>query len=544
MRGALPATPAAKPAWRVAVLKSRPQGARATGEEQMNRIALRIEGLSKTFGATRALDSVSLTVGRGEVHALLGENGSGKSTLIKVLAGYHVPDAGVTIEVGEAHLPVGEPRAAHDAGLRFVHQNLGLVESCSIADNLCYNAGYPTRIGTISERRLRSRAAAALRLVGLDLDPATLIAELSPAERTGVAVARAVSEDIEGGTIQLLVLDEPTATLPDNEVERLLSIVRSVAAGGTGVLYVTHRLDEVFEVAVNATVLRDGQVVARTPVAGLTRAQLLHHLVGNEYHPTDLTATSASDHAQPVLIVRNLSTRQIRDVSLSVGPGEVVGVAGITGSGREELCGAIFGAIPRSAGDVLFDGGTMRPERPDLSIIAGAAYIPANRQRDGGFMQLSARENIAASDIRRHWRAPFLRSRSEKAEALEWMEHLNVRPRGATEQLFQAFSGGNQQKILFGKWLRRKPRLFLLDEPTQGVDVPTKAFLHDQLVAAASEGGAVLVSSSDVDELVDLCQRVIVLRDGRIAASLVGEEIAASRISHESLGQQERELTS
>lgn len=509
----------------------------------MNSFALRIEGLSKTFAVTRALDSVGLTVARGEVHTLLGENGSGKSTLIKVLAGYHTPDPGATIEVGDGPLPVGDPRAAHEAGLRFVHQNLGLVETCSVADNLSYGAGYPTTMATISGRKLRSRAAKALALVGLDIDPDRPVADLSPAERTGVAVARAVSPDIEGRKIELLVLDEPTATLPDNEVERLLDIVRSVAAGGTGVLYVTHRLDEVFEVAANATVLRDGRVVARTPVAGLTRSQLLHYLVGDEYHPTEITTTSAYNHAEPVLVVRNFSTRQIRDISLSVGSGEVVGVAGITGSGREELCGAIFGAIPRAYGEVLIDGALMRPERPDLSMCAGAAFIPANRQTDGGFVHLSARENIAASDIRRHWRAPYLRMKLERAEARHWLDHLNVRPRGAIDQQFGAFSGGNQQKILFGKWLRMKPRLFLLDEPTQGVDVPTKAFLHDQLATAASEGSAVLVSSSDVDELVDLCQRVIVLRGGRIAANLVGDEITPSRISHESLGQDQRELT-
>ena len=498
--------------------------------------ALRIEGISKTFAGNRALSSLDLLVEVGEVHALLGENGSGKSTLIKILSGYHAPDEGGSITVGGAALDPGSPDASHARGLRFVHQNLGLIDTCSVAENLAAGFGFPTRWGTISTRRLRARTRESLDRIGLQLDPDRMVATLSPAERTELAIARALQTE-DGKTIKLLVLDEPTATLPESEVERLLGLVKSVAAAGTGVLYVTHRLEEVFVSASVATVLRDGVEVITTPVDGLTRVALVNYLIGDEFEPVQQESDALDlTHEEPMLDVNELRTDELRGVSLNIRPGEVVGVAGITGSGREQLLGAVFGASSRSSGEVKIGGALMPPQRPSTCIEAGTAYIPANRQRDGGFMEFSARENFGIGDLRPYWRTPRLSRRLEQKSATEWFERLRVRPERATEMLFASFSGGNQQKIIFAKWLRREPRLFLLDEPTQGVDVATKAFLHRQLLEAASHGAAVLVSSSDVDELVALCQRVIVLRQGRVVSELVGAANSANNISRETLG--------
>jgi len=414
--------------------------------------ALRIEHISKTFGATKALDRVSLTVQRGEVHALLGENGSGKSTLIKILSGYHAPDPGGTILVAGRPFDASDAQVSYESGLRFVHQNLGLVDSCSVADNLSFNAGFPTRLMTVSDRRVRARATEALRRVSLDIDPLAKVEGLSPAERTGVAVARALQAD-NSEDICLLVLDEPTATLPEDEVARLLETVRTVAATGTGVLYVTHRLEEVFTAATVATVLRDGREVITTPVAGLTRPVLLNYLVGDEFEPTRQEATALTvEHAEPVLTIRELWTNELAGVSMTIGPGEVVGIAGITGSGREQILGAVFGATGRVSGEVIIDGSPVPPKQPDLCIGLGTAFVPANRQRDGGFSELTARENVSVTDLSRFWRLPFLRSKPERAEIKDWFERLDVRPPGAYEQRLGAFSGGNQQKLIFAKW--------------------------------------------------------------------------------------------
>lgn len=502
--------------------------------------ALEIRNLAKAFGPTRALRGVDLTVRPGEIRALLGENGSGKSTLIKVLSGYHLPDAG-EIAVAGTSLPAGSPGAAAELGLRFVHQNLGLVDSLSVAENLCLASGYPLRLGTIQERRTRAETRRDLERVGLSLDPRTRVDDLTPAEKTGLAVARSLRGT---GDVAVLVLDEPTANLPDDEVDRLLRIVRSVAASGTAVIYVTHRLEEVFAVAHTATVLRDGNEVITAAVADLDTPALMHHMLGAEFERMEqsIVAAAAQLLQAPLLEVRELRAPRLAGVSLSVRPGEIVGIAGITGSGREQLIGAIFGAADRVSGEVVIDGRPLRKLRPDLALALGAAFIPANRERSAGFMELSARENLSLGRIRAFWRWPTLRFRQERANARDWFSRLRVSPADRSEAPLSSFSGGNQQKIIFAKWLQRDPRVFLLEEPTQGVDVATKAFLHQQLHEAARRGAAVVVSSSDSEELVSLCHRVLILTDGRVGAELRGPELSASRISYHSLSA-EKEAT-
>lgn len=289
--------------------------------------ALDIAGLTKTFVGGRALDQVELHVAAGEVHALLGENGSGKSTLIKVLSGYHRPDAGAVVRIGGQELEFGAPHASYLLGARFVHQDLGLVEESSISDNLAFGPGFPTWFGTVRERQARERARAALASMDLDVDPRLNVAKLSPAQKTGVAAARALLSD-DHSPARLLVLDEPTARLPEEEVEQLLAIVRTVAARGIGVLYVTHRLDEVFDVADRATVLRDGRRVATEPVAGLTRETLMQQLFGDTLEKAHRGVAVKPGDAAPVLRLRDVRSETLRGVTLDVRPGEVVGVAG------------------------------------------------------------------------------------------------------------------------------------------------------------------------------------------------------------------------
>ncbi|WP_250282877.1 MULTISPECIES: sugar ABC transporter ATP-binding protein [unclassified Frankia] len=498
--------------------------------------ALAVRGVSKTFFGNPALSGVDIDVAAGEVHALLGENGSGKSTIIKILAGYHRPDPGGEVLVAGRALEPGSPDSAYALGCRFVHQDLGLIDSRSIADNLALVAGFPLKWGTVRDGELRRTARRDLARVGLDLDPDLLVGTLSPAERTGVAVARALREDASAPPVSLLVLDEPTATLPDAEVQHLLAMVRTVANRGVGVLYVTHRLEEVFQVATTITVLRDGHRVARVPVASVSRAELISLLVGTEFEDVHrVSAELPVEHDEPLLVADAVSAGPIDRISLEIRAGDVVGVAGITGSGRESLLSVLFGAHPRQAGTVRVGQTALPPSRPDLAMRAGVAFLPPDRKTQGGFLDLGVRENMTISDLAPFWRRLRLSRRQEKSEVTGWIERLSVRP-AAAEAPLSSLSGGNQQKVLFAKWLRRTPKVFLLDEPTQGVDIGAKADLHLEILEAARAGAGVVVSSSDTDELAALCHRVLVLREGRIAASLAGSAVTAAAISHACLG--------
>ncbi len=502
------------------------------------RPALAATGLTKTFAGVVALNGVDLDIAPGEVHALLGENGSGKSTFIKILSGYHDPDPGSEVLIDGEPMHLGSPDSAYELGCRFVHQDLGLVDSSSVVDNLCMNTGFPTRFLTVQQRAARKQAKADLAKTGLErVDPRALVGTLTPAMKTGVAVARALRQE-SGTPVKLLVLDEPTATLPDDEVQHLLEIVRQVAASGVGVLYVTHRLDEVFQVADRVTVLRDGHKAATEPTSALDRRRLINLLIGSELdeiHAAVEHLHTPTDE-QPVLDVQNMTAVPVRDISFSVPAGDVVGVAGITGSGRETILGAIYGAGIRDSGTVTINGKTLPPLRPDLAMGLGMAYLPPDRKILGGIMEFSARENLSLSDLSPFWRGLRLRRRAERKETYSWFERLSVKPGDAVEQRLLAFSGGNQQKVLFGKWLRRTPAIFLLDEPTQGVDIGAKAELHRQLLEAAENGAGILVSSSDLDELAALCRRVLVLRDGRIVTELTGAQLTVANIARECLG--------
>ncbi len=502
--------------------------------------ALTVESLSKGFLGVQALAGVSFQIGLGEVHALLGENGSGKSTCIKILSGYYRPDAG-SVHIGSNLLSFGHPEYSRRAGGRFVHQDLGLVDDISVLDNMALGSSFPTRYGTIRRKQARHSAAKALERVQLDLDLRRPVSELSLAERTGVAVARALQDDAQAPA-QLLVLDEPTATLPDAEVARLMDIIRAVAASGIGVLYVTHRLQEIFEIAQTVTVLREGRVAATAAAAALTRTELLQYLLGSKF--AELTQPAAERPVQGgrrLLAVRNLRAENIADVSFDVYQGEIVGIAGITGSGRENLCNGIFGAVERAGGEVRVDETRLVANAPAQSIRSGLVLLPAERKRYGAMMDMSARENITIPNIRPFFRRLFLSRRAEAKEALKWFDRLDVRPQGAVEQNLAVFSGGNQQKIILAKWLRLGPKLLLADEPTQGVDIGAKAALHLELQKVAAGGAAVVISSTDTEELVALCHRVLVLRGGRLGAELTGADVREPKIVEECLQSVERD---
>ena len=502
--------------------------------------ALDLRRVRKSFNGRVVLDVDRLSIGRGEVHALLGQNGSGKSTLIKVLSGYHDADqaARTTLTVAGTPVPLGSQELAREAGLRFVHQDLGLVADMSVLDNVYMGRSYPTRGWTVRPGAARSGAREALARVGLaSLDPYGPVGRLSPAERTGVAIARALAtgEDVAP---TVLVLDEPTATLPAPEVDTLLSTLHGVAGAGVAILYVTHHLDEVFEVATTVTVLRDGRTVASGPTRGFTRTQIVHQLVGSELeavHRAGDTATGRrpAPRTDARLVVEGLVAERVDGVSFSVSAGEVVGFHGLTGSGRDALLGAVFGAQERAAGDVTVGGAALPPGRPDLAIRMGMGYVPTDRKAQGCLLGLSARENLTLPALRSFWRRGRLSIADEEQETRAWFARLDVRPTDGTDLPLADFSGGNQQKIVLAKWLRQDPTVLLLDEPTQGVDVGAKAVIHRTVLSAVGRGLAVLVASSDDEELAALCTVVHVVRRGRIVDTLVGDEIDEAHLARQ-----------
>lgn len=504
---------------------------------------LTVDGLSKSFAGPRALDDVTLSVGRGEVRALVGQNGSGKSTLIKILAGFHLPDAG-SVTVDGQPLQFGNGLVSDGLGIRFVHQDLGLVDSLDTVDNLALGgAGYATYTGLgsvgIRWREERKRAQRALNTLGYEFDVRRPVGDLAMSERTAVAIARAMAT--RGAPPKLLVLDEPTATLPAVEAERLYALVRRVAASGTAVVFVSHHFDEVFDLADSITVLRDGRLVTTREVAGLTEESLIELVIGRR--PEHVEHESQTAHDQPVVLeLASLSSDGVLDgIDLEVRAREVVGVAGITGSGRDELAPAIFGGMARR-GQVRVSGEIVPGHRPDLSVRSGIGLVPADRHANAAFMDSTLRENITVANPKLHFRNLLLRKSSERSDVNKWLDRLDVRPRNS-EFAMSDLSGGNQQKVVTCRWLRMRPKVLILDEPTQGVDVGAKADIHGLVDDVALTGAAVLVVSTDHEELVRLCNRVLIVRRGRVVEELKAERLTVHAITAATIGRDRLDAT-
>lgn len=488
---------------------------------------LELVGVTKTFPGQVALDRASLLLQPGEVHALLGQNGSGKSTLIKILAGYHQPDAGATAERDGVPFPLGSAAAAHAAGIRFIHQDLGLIPELSVAENLALGGRY-RRSAWVDDRRETAAAQSLLDAWGVETDASAPMHTLGQAERTMVAIVRAVRDGIDDGGI--LVLDEPSATLPPHEFASVSRLVKQVRDRGGSVVYVTHRLGEVFEIADTVTVLRDGRVTGTRPVAGLDHDGLVAMIIGRPLESVYPELPEPGDGA--LLTAEGIVGGSVQSLSLQVREREVVGVAGLTGSGRESVADLLFGTRDRTAGTVRVVGEEVRAARPAASIAHGMALLPADRKAVGSIPDLTIRENVTLPDIPAR-RARWLRIGAERREVRTWLDTMSVST--DTERPLATLSGGNQQRALITRWLRRRSRVFLMDEPTQGVDIGAKVAIYRAIRDVASDGAAVLVASTDNDELAAICDRVIVMRDGRAAATLSGARLTSEAILEHSM---------
>jgi ribose transport system ATP-binding protein len=477
--------------------------------------AISIRSLTKTFPGQAALADVDLDVRFGEVHALVGENGSGKSTLIKCLSGYHQPDAGSQMSVGGSPLPHG---GGARGALAFVHQDIGIVGTMTVAENIALGRGYVTRHGV--HIRWKSQAEVARRALARlgrgDISPGALASSLSPAAQSIVAVARAL--DSLGGARGAIVLDEPTASLPEADVAMLFAALREVAAQGVGVLFVSHRLGEVFAVADRVTVLREGRVVGTFAVAGLDERRLAELMLGRTFG--DLYPQAPGESGDDVALrVAALSGPRVRDVSFSLHRGEIVGVTGLLGSGRSELLRLIFGSQPATSGSVQVAGVPFARRDPARAIGVGLAYVPPDRLASALLAQMTVTENVTLCTVPRFGRLR-LRLGDEARHVDSVISQFDIKP-PLNSRLAGHFSGGNQQKMILARALATNPRVLLLDEPTQGVDIGAKAEIHRIIERqAAEQGTAILIVSSELEDLVGLCHRVIVLRHGRRVAEL------------------------
>ena len=491
--------------------------------------ALSVRGISKTFPGQRALVDVDFDLAPGEIRALVGQNGSGKSTFIKILAGYHEPDPGAQATVAGRALAFSDPQGTLAAGLRFVHQDLALVPTLDTLDNLALGRGYErARGGTISWRREAAAARSLLHEFGYDFDVRAPTSKRSASERTGIAIVRA----LQGweGEAHVLFLDEPTAALPAGETQRLFDVVRMVARRGVAVVYISHHFGEVFELCERVTVLRDGRVVATRAVAELHETELIELTVGRSVQRADVRRRAERvSQSTLALRVRGLGGKVLTAVDLDVQRGEVVGVAGITGSGREELLSLLFGVVSRE-GVVEVDGEVLAPGRPDHSVARGMALVPSDRLANGLLANMTVRENLTIGSLRRYMGRLGLRAGAETKDVATWLERLDVTPR-RPEAIIARLSGGNQQKVMLGRSLRLEPRVLLLDEPTQGVDVGATVAIHDIIDGIARTGAAVLITSTDSAELVRLCDQIVVLADGRVRGVSVGAETSADELT-------------
>lgn len=496
-----------------------------------------IRALTKTFPGLRALDAVSLDVHPEEIVAVVGQNGSGKSTLVKVLAGVLRADSGeVEVRTAAGETLSGPAALEH---LHFIHQDLGLIPMLSTIENLDLDRRLGR--GALAPVRVRSERQRVKELIGRFGDPFDVqapVGSLSAAEQRVVAIARALSGWRHADTV--LVLDEPTVALPGSEVSRLFAAVRRVAEAGAGIIFISHRLDEVLDLADRVLVLRDGRLIADVEAGSVDHDELVRLITGRQLAEAHVNGRERA--ASPVLSAQGLAGASVRDASFALSPGEIVGIGGLLGSGQEHVSGLLFGAVERTGGVVRVAGEQLGRDDPRAAIRRGLAFIPADRRARAAVMSLSARENLTLPRL-----APLrgrfgrLDAKAERAEVGGWTRRVQLSPPDPDRAL-QLFSGGNQQKVVLAKWLRNEPRVLLLDEPTQGVDVGAKASIYALIADAARSGAAVLVTSTDMKELAFLCDRVLIMRDGRVGTVVERPDLNEANLVSASLGMRQTEI--
>lgn len=480
-----------------------------------------VHGATVRFGSDTALDNVDFRMFGGEVHSLMGENGAGKSTLIKALTGAHPLDAG-TIRLDGELLHLSSPRDAQRHGIRTVYQELDLLPNLSVAENIMLGRE-PRRLGGIDWKRMRHEASEALLDLGLDIDPVSPLSSHSLAVQQLIAIARAISSEV-----RVLVLDEPTSSLDADEVAELFRVIRDLKERGVAILFVSHFLDQVYEICDRITVLRDGALVGEYLTGELLRIDLVQKMLGKD--PDDLAVRSRTEKgvpdAEPFVRATGLTSGLLRDVEVTVIEGEVLGLAGLLGSGRTELARALTGVDRPEAGEIVYRGKRIAPSTPRKAIALGIAYSSENRKAEGIIEHLTVRENIALAIQAERGFLRRMSLRRQRELAASWIEALGIRP-ASPEALAGTLSGGNQQKVLLARLLALAPRLLVLDEPTRGIDVGAKVEVQNLVNELADNGMSVIFISSELEEVLRVASRITVLRDGQVVDTLPAEELAS-----------------
>jgi len=496
-------------------------------------VVLELRHAVKSFGAVRALVDGSVELRAGEVHALIGENGAGKSTLVKILAGVHQPDSG-TLLVGGQPVTLHGPAAAKAAGIAVIYQEPTLFPDLTVAENM-FIGRQPLRAGRrIDRREMREEAAKIFKRLGVPLDPARIARGLSIADQQVVEIGKALSLDA-----RVIVMDEPTAALSAAEVDRLFDVVRTLRADGAAVLFISHRLEEVFAICQRATVMRDGKHVLTDDLAGLTAADLVRAMVGRELAARPSEA-GAGTPGEAVLTVDRLTSEGVfTDISFTVRSGEVVALAGLVGSGRSEIARAIFGIDRYDAGAVTVRGQDLRRASLTAAMAAGIGFVPEDRRQQGLVMDMSVQQNVALASLGRLAKGGLIRSSAERALASDWAVRLKIKYGRLTDPVAM-LSGGNQQKVVLAKWLGRGPAVLIVDEPTRGIDVGTKAEVHHLLAELARGGVGILMISSELPEVLGVSDRILVMREGRVVAEFSHAQASEEAIMSAAMGQHEQ----
>jgi ribose transport system ATP-binding protein len=477
-----------------------------------------VEGVSKQFGGTQALIDVGMHLSAGEILALLGENGAGKSTLIKILAGVHALDSGRIIFRG-----VDATAALRRLPIAFIHQDLGLIDWMTVAENICLTLGFPWRYGLVDWTAARKRAADALERLGVDIDPDLRIQSLSRTEKSLVAIARALAADAE-----ILVLDEPTASLPADEVARLFAALRRLRARGVGMIYVSHRLDEVFEIADRMVVLRDGRVAGERRVKQTTPDETILLIVGRE--PSQVFRRPAERRGSPRLVLESVAVNTVGPVDCMIHAGEIVGFVGLRGAGQECVGRALFGVMPTMGGRILLDGRTIAPTSPQQAMKHGVNLVCADRAGESIMPNLSVRENLFLNPVAAGLGLfSVLGPRRETRAALELGRQVGLRPNDPTLAI-ELLSGGNQQKVVVGRWLHLAAKIYVFEDPTAGVDVGAKAEIYRLFDVALQAGAAILIVSTDFEEVAKVCHRALVFDRGRVVAELAAADLSVENL--------------
>jgi rhamnose transport system ATP-binding protein len=502
-------------------------GSSAAGPADGELLSLR--HAAKAFGAVQALADGSIELRAAEVHGLVGENGAGKSTLVKVLAGVHQPDSGTLLVDGKPAVLHG-PAAAGDAGIAIIYQEPTLFPDLAVAENI-FMGRQPLRAGRrIDARAMRAQAAGLFGRLGVPLDPARICRGLSIADQQIVEIGKALSR-----SARIIVMDEPTAALSATEVARLFDVVRTLRAAGAAVLFISHRLEEVFEICQRVTVMRDGRHVLTSELPGLTADDLVRAMVGRQM--PDRSAGQHSAPGQVVLSVEHLTREGVfTDISFDVRAGEIVAFAGLVGSGRSEVARAIFGVDRYDAGTVTVRGRRLRRASPASAMAAGVGLVPEDRRQQGLVMDMSVQQNMALASLGTLRRGGLISAGAERRFAADWAMRLKMKYGHLTDPVSR-LSGGNQQKAVLGKWLGRQPALLIVDEPTRGIDIATKAEVHRLLAELAGGGVAILMISSELPEVLHVSDRILVMREGRLTAEYARAEASEEKIMSAATGQ-------